>query len=259
MKTNLKCILGMSRILLLLLIGVFFVLVLTSNEPNLTINVDKLVLVFKEDFNNFNLSAGDCCNKFPNLSKVNASTHFDALRNENSLVLSSEMQCACISYHIVNTSLVDKYILRFNYTGTNPSYCLRNLKEKKCMILKNLASSNTWRIEFLRFNTNLDEDFKFYFYSNSNGSFEAVNYYDKLEVFRLEPFNSSQIFSENESYVIEIDQNHYIKNGEIIQDNTYFVKGIPNIKRKIPETQIFLISLIFVVIILIFYHIKRRK
>lgn len=240
----------------------FFLSAFTHSNNGTSKSVEAYTVhsIQKVSFEEFNESAGDCCNRNPNASKVFALRSEVAHEGAFSLMLVSLNQCACASVLLNNFSTTDSYLVSFYYKGENPRYCSWFYGDDKCNTHAHMNSSEDW-LQFTSIETPSEKttNIRLFFYADSNGSFKAVNYYDNLEVFRLEPFNSSQLFSENESYVIEIDQNHYIKNGEIIQDNTYFVKGIPNIKRKIPETQIFLISLIFVVVALIFYHIKRRK
>ena len=225
--------------------------------------LDKNNLIDDGSFENFNQTAGDCCNKYPDKSRVFASQSVNAFIGQYSLNLTSENQCACISKPIKELDNSQKYLLSFYYLGDNPRVCGWTTEDNKCIPEKRLETTNKWTnyqalLEF----TNKSEKSLIHFYADSSGELRT-NLYDDLQVRKLVKISSKAKFSESEAYIVKTKVDNKI-NGEKIggEENgeAYFlVNGRPNITIRFPYYEIAIIVLIMLVIARILLKKEREE
>jgi len=226
-------------------------------EPNEIYRISGENLIPGGDFENFNKTAGDCCKTNPNASRVYEKKNSDAFEGTYSLNLTSEYQCACVSYPILEFNNTDKYLLSVYYKGDNPRFCNWVEGDRKCMPNKRLISEERWanHMEILEF-TEKSTSSSIFLYADSRDGKTYTNLYDDLQVRRLiEIENQSEYqFNPEEEYVIKTKADNRVV-GEMISDvgddgMAYFlVRGKPIVTLQFPWSEIVLVVIMLIVVI----------
>ncbi len=118
MNKILKYILSAILFFLIVIIVVSFV-VQYNVIPKEVYKISKENLVNDGSFEDFNETAGDCCNSNPEKSKVFAFKSSDSFQGSYSLNLKSENQCACYSKKLDYSNKSEKFLLEFLFRGDN--------------------------------------------------------------------------------------------------------------------------------------------
>ncbi|MFA6023465.1 MAG: hypothetical protein WC781_05240 [Candidatus Pacearchaeota archaeon] len=216
-------------------------------------------LIEDGSFENFNQTAGDCCNANPGNASVFASKSLDAFAGKYSLNLTSYNHCACVSKGIKNLDSNQKYFLSFYYKGDNAKVCNLISEEKTCKPNNKFQKTTEWtRFNYLLLLNDGSRSSSLHFYADSSGS-QVTNLYDGLRVSKLtELLENVELLDYNE-YIIKTKVSHNV-NGEMLGDPIngeayYFIQGVPQITIKFPYAELGLI----VVMILIMIRLMLRK
>ena len=227
---NIKLEKNLFYYLCFLVTSFFFIFLLDYTIRNYNISpleiyeIDTKNLIEDGSFENFNETAGDCCNAEPNKSRVFASKAKNAYEGNYSLNLTAEYQCACIAKEIKEFNFSNKYYISFYYRGENPKVCLFDSGLNKCIINDNLNSSDNWgKYEniglfkekslrpLIHVYTNLDSSEK-----ENTGLGSRTNFYDSLVINKLNKI--SKKYENNKSYILKTNTD-YIVNGKLIYIN----------------------------------------
>ncbi|MFA5993117.1 MAG: hypothetical protein WC796_05415 [Candidatus Pacearchaeota archaeon] len=229
-------------------------------EPLEAYKINSTNLVDDGSFENFNQTAGDCCNYDSNASKVYATSSNIAFEGTYSLKLYSENQCACIPKQINNWTLDHEYILNFYYKGDNPRICLWSWGLNKCVLEKTLVKESNWTYygDIFKFPENTTGS-HVAFYTDSTGELRT-NYYDALEVKQITPMSVKGPFLDNEKYIIRTNPENKV-NGEKLGDEEgwFVIQGKPSITLKIPYTEIIIILIIMLIVARLIFKIDKNE
>ncbi len=256
-QRKLKCLL-----IAVLLIGVIFILgslVLSYNIPPKKIySVESDNLIRDSSFENFNKTAGDCCNYLSGNASISALKIQDSFEGSFSLELISSNHCACISTPVTNFDNSANYLLSFYYKGDNPRFCNWVSGDNRCIPNRKLEPTRIWakQIEVLTF-TQESTSPSIFLYADSDGTKTVTNLYDDLQVHKLIPIENPNEYkyAEDEEYVIKTKADNKVKGGLISDVNAktgeaYFItKGKPNVTIKFPWSEVVIIVIMFVIIV----------
>jgi hypothetical protein len=225
--------------------------------PNEVYKLTDNNLIEDGSFENFNETVGDCCNSNPEKSKVFAFKSSDSIKDSYSLNLKSEFQCACYNKPITGYDKKEKIFFEFYYKGTNPRYCLWSEGDKKCLAAGTLDSGKSWnkmqKIVELSESSNL---IYLFFYSDSEGSIIADNFYDGLSIKKITLLRNKSIFSNNEEYIFKTKKGNNVKGSLILEESGYeyyLTKGKPIITLKIPWYELIISIIMLFVSVRILY------
>jgi len=258
-----------SRYLLAIGLMIIMILIIGSTILRYHINPDKLYYLSKDNliddgsFENFNGTAGDCCNNQPGIPKLSAVKSIDAYNGNYSLELTSSNHCACISKKINNFKNSNSYLVSFYYKGDNPSTCIwisgENICKKEGGALEKTEEWKRFRskLEF----TNKSQDVLIHIYANSRDSNTYTNFYDDIQVHQLVEMNPRFYkYLENEDYVIKTDPSNVIHNGEKLNEEGYYiVTGKPDITLKFPWTELAILLFMMLVVIRLLFKKQVLK
>jgi len=247
--------------IVILIIGIIAIIgstVLRYNiEPNEIYRIDSENLIEDGSFENFNQSAGDCCNAEPDKSLVYASKSIDSVVGVHSLNLTSKYQCACIAKPILDFDRNYLYLVSLSYKGQNPRLCVWAGGDQKCLINNNLDKRLEWGKYFIVVSyTDISLNSNIVLYADSRDGKTYTNLYDDLQVRRLiEIENQSEYqFNPEEEYVIKTKADNRVV-GEMISDvgddgRAYFlVRGKPIVTLQFPWSEIVLVVIMLIVVI----------
>ena len=257
-KPKNKAIAGILLVLALIILGSIFISYSISSSETYILESENLI----EDgiFENFNKTSGDCCNTNPANSRVFASKSSDSFVGNYSLNLTSESQCACVSFPIPNFSNQDKYSLSFYTKGQNPRICNWVNHDKKCMPEYRLTQTDSWTnyLSILSFSELSVSSSIFFYADNREGQGVVTNLYDDLQVRKLSPIEnpSEYKFNPEQEYVFKTKADNNVHDAELISEidkttgEAYFLtKGKPNVTIKFPWSEIVIVGLILFFVI----------
>jgi hypothetical protein len=270
-------------ILILLVAGSY--LIRYNVKPNMIYLIDSENLINDSSFENFNQTAGDCCNGLPGNASIFATKSNESYLGNYSLNLTAFNHCACIKISFTNFSISDIYLLNFYYKGDKAKICNWVGGDNKCISSKEYNGSVNWILgNTLFYFTNFSTSASIFFYADSRDGTPVTNLYDDLQVHRLDPldwdevldmesFNQEAIDSgypeaaEVNQYVILTKKDNLVHNGEFLSDSTtesgfayYLVTGKPEITLKFPYTEVIIIIILaFIIIRLVFSKTEEER
>ena len=263
----------LTFVLIVLIVAVIGFLIVNYNMPTREVyTLDETNLISDGSFENFNKTAGDCCNTNPNASRVYAFKSEDSIIGSYSLNLTSEYQCACSSFPVVNFDKYAKYLLSFYYKGDNPKFCNWANGKNKCLPVKFVNPNEEWT----RYNEILlfDEQSlssSIYLYADSRDGKTHTNLYDALEFHKLIPIENPKDYKYNpeEEYIFKTKTNNNIHNAEMISEIDkktaeayYITKGKPNITIKFPWSEVVIVTVMLLIVVRLLFKkqiLKNRK
>lgn len=228
--------------------------------PEKAYKIDSINLIDDSSFEDFNQTAGDCCNKNKNDSMVFASKSLEAFSGKYSLNLTSSNQCACISKKINNFDNQNQYVMSFYYKGDKPRVCNWATGDNKCLPEIKFDKADSWIPDYsiLSF-TDKSEQSLVHFYADSDGTKTITNLYDDLIVRKLIPIITpdNYKYKADEEYIFETDRSNIIHNVDAVKlsenkegnKSQYLVMGKPDITLKFPWTEIVIVVLITIIIV----------
>jgi hypothetical protein len=251
--------LTISSLLVIVLVISGLIALRYNIDPTETYMVDRGNLVEDGSFENFNQTAGDCCNGLAGEPSIFALKSGDSTDGNYSLELVSENHCACSSFPMTLPNKNSKYLLSFSYKGDKPRFCNWVVGDNKCIPDQKLLVNSSWATHssLLTF-TNLSESASIFFYADSDGTKTVTNLYDDLQVHKLGAIAdpASYKFKDDGQYVIKTKADNVIHNGELISEvdatngEAYFlVEGKPNVTIKFPWSEMIIVFIIVFVIV----------
>jgi len=282
----------LTRYTIAIIILIVIIAIALSTFLRYTVSPQEVYLIEQENliedggFENFNDTAGDCCNSFSGNASIFSSQSQDSYSENYSLNLTSFNHCACITKDTLDFLNTNNYIISFYYKGDNPRFCNWVKGDNTCMPNQKLDPSETWTLYRNLFSyTNLSEASSIFLYADSSGQ-PTTNLYDSLEIHRLiltdyeelqdlndfkeqareegaiELVSSINADTSNEQYIILTKKDNIVHNGEFLSDSSkedesgfayYLVSGMPDITLKFPWTEIIIVLIMgFIVIRLLF-------
>lgn len=257
-----------TKIIFAIIIIILMIVIITSlylnyrvKYPKEAYRIDRENLVLDGSFEDFNQTAGDCCNADPSRSKVFASKSTDAFDGRYSLNLTSRDQCACINKPSLDTEKNKKYLIYFSYKGSNPRYCNWVQGDNSCLQSGKLGESSEWMKYWglLKY-TNKSESSAIFFYADSNGYKSSTNLYDDLQIHKIYEISIDLQYNENEQYVILTDPSNVVHNGEQLNDEGYYlVTGKPDITLRFPWAELVILLFMMLVVIRLLFKNPEKE
>jgi len=234
-------------------------------EPTEVYKLDSENPIENGSFENFNQTAGDCCNGTSGNASIFATKSNDSYEGKYSLNLTSGNHCACIGKQIMNFTNLSMYLLSFYYKGDNSQICNWVGGNNQCIPNKIMNPSKEWNISnslFIPSNNSISASITLY--ASSDGTRTVTNLYDDLQVHKLTQINNSGPFFLNQPYVILTNKKNLVEDGEFLSDSStelgsayYLITGEPEITIKFPIKEIILIFSMILITALIIWIFKE--
>ncbi len=248
-------------------------------KPSEVYSVNSENLINDSSFENFNQTAGDCCNVDKNKSRVFAIKSVDSIEGKYSLNLTSENQCACINKKVLNLEYSSNYLYSIYLKGDNPRICFWIPEINGCGNgSKSFEYNNTWQNYKLIISfPNQTKAVYIHFYADSSGS-PVTNLYDDLQVHRLDPISYEEMLelesinsdfaknapelADNNTYVIKTKQDNLVLNPgaeKLNEQGYYLVSGKPEITLHFPWTEVVILVIIMLIVIRLLFKKQAHE